>query len=1015
MPNFFSSPLINQVPNYEPPGYSNLRNWMMNQIGSRSMNPYGFHPNYGGPSSYFPYAGRGQFNPYGGGYGGGGNGGWMNRFNNPNGGSIGGAPSGGWGGYGMPGGPLDPSGMTRNAQGQLGYWPEPESGGRGRMGLGNRTPMIGQEQPALLNPNHGQGGYGGYDPTSPTGYGQGPYGGGGNGVWANGGFIPRSGGGMFPGDPYSQNMEYPTDPGNMPGGGGTSDTGNAGQGQTGSMNAGGQVNQLMDLMRRRRTPMIGGMMGGGGMGPPGYGQNTYDPYGGVGFSAYNIFQNQMGGPSATSPGASLTMPHPGGGGPPVGTPAAPPGPPSKGLFDGTKYDAGSPGNPLPGGLPPGWGVGSTNNWGGPTGTGWGLNPAPGDQATAMQNARARAGLPPAPPATTSTTQGATTQGATTYPSARPNQPPNSSYDWYWHQQHDTTPPPPGSPPGHPGGPPPGGPPPRGRGLQSSSGDFWNNYDGTNYSGLIQNDGTNYSGLIQNDGVSYGGMDGSVRFDAKPDEPSLLMKLLSLLHLSQVPQAPAPTTPPPTPTPVPPPELTNEQKREGQKGMNLDTIQKRAEDIINHDGQPYPNESSPMPYDGSVSPFGGARMHGPSMGHIRAPLATPHVPGMGRSPLHGLLSGMASATRRGQMDTFRAGQPGAVFDGTPNQGDPNNGMASPFPTDAQTAGAPMYPWMMPYQGQFTAPMSPEQLQGLGGASQFAGSNPYGNAMQYNNALLGGQYLQGSPYLDQIRQGMLGSKNQQDQDSLAQIASSMAAGGNALSGARAIANQRYLNQSNNLFNQTMGNLDYGNYERERALQNAGVGQAMGLNQGNMGMYSQLMGMGAVPQQLAQHDLNSQYGDWLRQIGAMQQGDQQNMNNAMNLLRINPGGHNPQYGTSDASSLAGLLGLLGGGGGGGILSSLLGGGDGGGLGGILSNLFNSLFGGGGQGPGGGTLPGENPETGPYDQGGYGPYLPNGYDPMTGGYDQYGPDLPNGYDPMSGWDQYGPDPNYDPSYTYT
>jgi hypothetical protein len=247
--------------------------------------------------------------------------------------------------------------------------------------------------------------------------------------------------------------------------------------------------------------------------------------------------------------------------------------------------------------------------------------------------------------------------------------------------------------------------------------------------------------------------------------------------------------------------------------------------------------------------------------------------------------------------------------------------------------------------------------------------------------------------------------------------MAAGGNALSGARAVANQRYLNQSNNLFNQTMGNLDYGNYERERMMQNQGVNQALGLGQGNMGLFSGLMGMGAVPQQLAQHDLNSQYGDWLRQIGSMQQGDQQNMNNALALLRTNPGGHNPAYGTSDASNLAGLLALLGGGGGG--LGGLLGGGQGGG-GGLLGNLINgigSLF-----NPNGPTNPNYDPNAGnmaegdsPFNVGGQGLW------DMLSNYgwnsnDMFGPEFPYGgegwNDPSGGYgDPFG---NYgDGSYT--
>ena len=540
-------------------------------------------------------------------------------------------------------------------------------------------------------------------------------------------------------------------------------------------------------------------------------------------------------------------------------------------------------------------------------------------------------------------------------------PANSSYDWRWHRDH-----PDGGGGSPPGTPPPVSPPVAPINAGRRGRDFWN-YDGS--------------------GVDYSGMDGSVRFDAQPqqgiNDPSLLMKLMALLHLSQVvPSSPKPAAPPPTPTPVPTPSA--EEKREGQKGMDLNKITQRADEMIDHDAQPYPDESSPMPDGVKVS----------KAEHIRAP-APPHIPHQS-NPTGSMLSGLGSATHRGQMAAVRAGRKGSVYDGVSYD---SGGSASPFPTGAQTAGAPMYPWYMPYGGQFTAPMSGAQNQGLAGAQRFAGSNPYGAAQSYNNTLLSGGFMgSADPYLQQIRQGMQGTKNQQDADAQQQIASAMAAGGNALSGARLAANARYMDQSNNNFNTTMGNLDYGNLAREEALRNQGVQQAMGLNSGEMGMYGNLMGMGAVPQQLEQHELNSQYGDWVRQIQAMQQGDQQNTNNALALLRTNPGGHQPQYGTSQAAGWAGLLsGLFGGGNGGG----LFGGGQNGqgGLGGLLSQLFG---GGGSQQYGDpSAAPGQNgyPETGG------GSYWANGFDPsMLGGNGDFGDqNMQNPYGGEGWGDPYG------------
>jgi hypothetical protein len=397
-------------------------------------------------------------------------------------------------------------------------------------------------------------------------------------------------------------------------------------------------------------------------------------------------------------------------------------------------------------------------------------------------------------------------------------------------------------------------------------------------------------------------------------------------------------------------------------MNLNDIQKRAEDITDHDGLvPYPGESAPMP-------------DGTKVGHLHAP-APPRIPHAAKPP--SAIAGLGAANHRGQMAAVRAGQKGVVFDGYEYDG--GDGMASPYPTGAQTAGAPMYPWMSSYQGNFTAPMSGAQNQGLSAAQNYVGNNPMSSAQSYNDQLLNGGFMgSADPYLTQIRQGMQGTKSQQDADARQQIASAMSAGGNALSGARLAAEGRYQNQSDNNFNTTMGNLEYGNLAREEALRNQGVGQSIGLNNASMGNYENLMGMGAVPQQLEQHDLNSQYADWVRQIGAMQQGDQQNMSNAQALLRTNPGGHNPNYGTSQASGVAALLsGLFGNGGGNGILGGLFGNGqDGQGGGGGLGGLLNSLFGGGGGRNGSGNYP--TPDSGyPDMSGGGGSYWANNYDP--------------------------------------
>ena len=273
--------------------------------------------------------------------------------------------------------------------------------------------------------------------------------------------------------------------------------------------------------------------------------------------------------------------------------------------------------------------------------------------------------------------------------------------------------------------------------------------------------------------------------------------------------------------------------------------------------------------------------------------------------------------------------------TAQPGGSSGGSVSPFPSGAQTAGGDMYPWYQSYQGQFTAPMSNEQNQALQNQSNFAGSNPLSTAGDYNEQLLRGDFLDSNdPNIERIRQGMQGTKNTQDADARAQIASLMAAGGNALSGARMAADQRYQNQSDNNFNTLMGNLSYNNVGRAEALRNQGVGQAEGLTRGQSGLNESLMNMGSVPQAMQQHDLNSQYNDWTRQIQSMEHGDQQNTANDLALLRINPQGNAARYGDSGATTNAALI------------SALLGGGGAGGQGGGLLNQLLGLLGGSGSG---------------------------------------------------------------------
>jgi hypothetical protein len=271
---------------------------------------------------------------------------------------------------------------------------------------------------------------------------------------------------------------------------------------------------------------------------------------------------------------------------------------------------------------------------------------------------------------------------------------------------------------------------------------------------------------------------------------------------------------------------------------------------------------------------------------------------------------------------------------------------------------MYPWLSGYQGQFTAPMSAEQNQGLQGISSFVGGGEnLGGAQGYINNVLSGQYLSPStnPNLQAYINSLSGIHDYQDNLERQRIGSSMAAGGNALSGARASAEEEYQNESNNQYQNQIASLLNSNYQNERGLQNSAVPLQMGLSNEMLGGNQALMQAGGVPQQLSQNDLNAQYGDYLRQISGMQQAYNQPEQQALALLHSGyPGQTQTQYGPSAASTWESLLaGLLGSSGGGSALGSLLGGGSGGSGGGGLLGALGSLFGGGSSGAPNGLQP--------------------------------------------------------------
>lgn len=295
-----------------------------------------------------------------------------------------------------------------------------------------------------------------------------------------------------------------------------------------------------------------------------------------------------------------------------------------------------------------------------------------------------------------------------------------------------------------------------------------------------------------------------------------------------------------------------------------------------------------------------------------------------------------------------GIPGPVQPTMPNEGGftPNSpwdqvgnsgGVAGPGSTSTGgpgNFGQPMFPWLMPYGGQFTAPMSPYEQNALGDYSQFVqGGQGLNGAQDYLSKILSGQYLDlnSNPYLGQIQSGMQGIKDYQDAQALKRIQSQGAAGGSAMSGANLGAQADYSRNSNNQFQALMGNLMNENYGRERGMQAMAPGQLGQIAQQTGQGYGQMFSMGGLPRQLQQQDLGAQYGDWLRQTGGMQQAFQYpDMLTQQLLYGGGFRGQTPnQYGNSSGDLLSGLLGnsdidwgsLLSGAGG--FLGNLFGGG--------------------------------------------------------------------------------------------
>lgn len=323
-----------------------------------------------------------------------------------------------------------------------------------------------------------------------------------------------------------------------------------------------------------------------------------------------------------------------------------------------------------------------------------------------------------------------------------------------------------------------------------------------------------------------------------------------------------------------------------------------------------------------------------------------------------------------------------------QGYGNNGGFSPFPGFGQDLGFGMNPWDVMWGqagGQYTAPLDPTAIAGIGNINQFVGNgmglgvsqdylqqllsggylNSMGPAGDYFNETMGGKWLDPStnPWLKQFQDSTGQLKETEDKLARQRIGSAMAAGGNALSGARLASEQQYQNTSDANYQkmiaeQMMQNLArerqlqqgaaqdvLGRYGQERGLQQQGVGLNNQLANTLMGGYGQQINAGMIPTNLANQNLQQQYNDWVRTTGNMYNdvtGGGKLFNDLMSGRYQWPA--QPQDYTNSAAE--GLLGALTGGGQGGLLGQLLKGLTGGGS----SGKSSGSAGGGAGAPGGG-----------------------------------------------------------------
>lgn len=171
----------------------------------------------------------------------------------------------------------------------------------------------------------------------------------------------------------------------------------------------------------------------------------------------------------------------------------------------------------------------------------------------------------------------------------------------------------------------------------------------------------------------------------------------------------------------------------------------------------------------------------------------------------------------------------------------------------------YPGQTAYTGQFTAPMTSSEKQGLSGLQSWAtqpSSLDTGTSDLLSKTMSGYFLNEGNPYLQQMSdamgRNMSKTINQQSQD----LGSIFSKAGVTYRGP---AEQKMRTSALQNYGDSLANLYGQNYQNERGIMQQAVPYSMQYGQNIGDRYSTLMGAGAVPRSIDQYGLDQAYKDY------------------------------------------------------------------------------------------------------------------------------------------------------------